>query len=229
MRTPQTIQCNACGARLPMDEAEGHDAGLVKCSYCATTTDVHHLPGSRRRLKVPLPPGLTCEMEGHDLVITKRWFNLNGLVSVAVAVMVSSVFFSNSERWMVRADSPGVVPLVMLFGVLATAYVALCFLLNRTVIRLSPDCFRITHQPLPAPGGGAWTPMEVAQLYCTERMRHHKNGVTVDYEVRSVFEDGSSRVLVNGLPEKTMAIFIEQQLEAAMEIRDVPIGGEVLR
>ncbi|MBL9114095.1 MAG: hypothetical protein JNJ83_03740 [Verrucomicrobiaceae bacterium] len=229
MRTLQTMKCNACGSPLPMDEADPYGSGLLKCAYCGTATDVHSLPGARRRLKVPLPTGMTCETQGHDLIITRRLLGMDSWIFLAVALMVNSIIFSDWDRMMARHGSGGVMPLFLGSIVIVVNYIALSLFINRAVVRLSPDCLSITHQPLPLPGGGEWTPVQVAQLYCTERIRYHKNGATVDYQVRAVFRDGSSRTLVSKLPEKAIAVFIEQKIEEALEIRDIPVGGEVIR
>ena len=65
--------------------------------------------------------------------------------------------------------------------------------------------------------------------YCKEIIRRGKHGPTITYEVWVALTDGAQTRLVGAGLEVEQALYIEQQIELLIELKDKPMSGEVRR
>lgn len=56
-----------------------------------------------------------------------------------------------------------------------------------------------------------------------------KDGPMISYETWVILSDGSNTKLVGGGLEVDQALFIEQQIESLLDVKDRPIAGEYRR
>jgi hypothetical protein len=110
---------------------------------------------------------------------------------------------------------------------LGITYFTACKFLNRTVVDVSPREIRVTIGPLPWPGNRSVAPLQVAQVYREEIVRNTKNGQTVTYSVSAALKDGKKLKLLSGLDTADQALFLEQEIERHLGIRDQPVAGEM--
>jgi len=82
---------------------------------------------------------------------------------------------------------------------------------------------------LPWPGNKSVASYEVKQLFSKEKINHGKNGTHYSYTVQAKMADGRSETLVRGLTEAEQALYIEQQLEQFLGIKDEAVPGELPR
>lgn len=178
-----------------------------------------------------MPPGLTCETSGLNVVITRKWFTPVALFLLffciawdGFLVFWYGIAFSMDAPWIMK-----VFPIVHVAVGVGLTYSTLTMFLNRTIIQAGQGWLSIEHGPLPWLGGGQWEAASFDQLYCKERVSHGKNGTQVNYEVHASMRDQTSRKLLgNGLSED-QALFIEQRIEQALGIADREMPGELRR
>ena len=136
-------------------------------------------------------------------------------------------------RWRVIDDGPGSMQLVMLLFPLVhvavgvgITYRALAGLLNTSSVQVADRMLSVRHFPLP------WWPApkipvdSLEQLYVSKKVKHGKNTATVTYELRAVTREHHGRKLLGGLQTLDQALWLEQEIELLLGIRDRPVAGE---
>jgi hypothetical protein len=108
-------------------------------------------------------------------------------------------------------------------------YTTVAKFVNATRITLARGWLAISHGPLPWSGGLAIDSTTLAQLYCKERISRGRNGPQYRYEVWAVLKDGAHRKLISADLQPEQALYIEQELERALRIRDRAVPGELAR
>lgn len=226
---PLSIKCPNCASALREDDYD-QEKGLMKCGYCRTLL----LPpkaragpqGFRERPPIPLPDGMSLEAASDGVMITRRWRSFMALfVTLMGGLMLSSVFFDQVSRQ--RDLSFGyAVYLIVLFGLV---YYGLAQLINSTRVHVSQAAITVSHGPLPWFGWRQIAAGMVEQVYCKEIVTRGKDGPTVRYEVWVILSDRSNTKLVAGGLEVDQALFIEQQIESLLDVKDRPVGGEYRR
>ena len=122
-----------------------------------------------------------------------------------------------------------------LFGTLHAAvglgllYTVLAMLFNKTTLRISYDSVTVRHGPLPYPGGKTIMRVDVKQFYSQEDISYRKNGQSRTYAVRLLTKNEKTIDLITGLAGRDEALFIEQQVEKFLGIRDESVSDEIPR
>ena len=99
--------------------------------------------------------------------------------------------------------------------------------LNKTVIRVTSGELSVSHGPLPWGGSVRRSLADPKQVYCTEKRHHRKHGCGYTYTVEALKRDNSKLTLVGSLEELDQALFIEQQVEQHLKMRNDRVPGEV--
>ncbi|NLF71841.1 MAG: hypothetical protein GX575_22660 [Candidatus Anammoximicrobium sp.] len=229
------LHCKSCGATLKPENVVERLA-MARCDHCGAVFGIEGLPlsseaqASRQRAPVPMPPGIEVSPFGGSLEITRRWFALPFVFLAFFCVFWDGFMVA----WHAIALSTGAW-FMSAFGLLHTAvgvgltYYTVAGFVNRTVIRAGQGLIEIRHGPLPWPGNKEFVAHEVAQLYSKEKVQHGKNGTQCAYTIHAIMADDRRETLVGGLTEAEQALYIEQQLEQFLGIRDEPVPGELPR
>jgi Tfp pilus assembly PilM family ATPase len=69
---------------------------------------------------------------------------------------------------------------------------------------------------------------DLKQLYAKEKVSSSRNGTSITYEVH-VTRSGRNIKLVSGLESSEQAVYIEQEIEKYLNIKDIPVKGELAR
>lgn len=234
------LVCKACGAAIQAGDVNLERA-MARCRACDEVFGfADQLPDARDprlggralpRAEVALPKGFTLDEAAGQLRLVRRWFS-----GKAFFFLFFSVFWNGVVGVFVGAIIAGAIPLPVLaflslhlaVGV-GMAYFTLCSFLNRTAVLLEGDRLKVVHAPLPWPGARNLAAADLDQLYCREQVTRGKNGTTVTYEVHAALRGGGTVRLLSGLESPEQALFVEQQLEARLGIRDRPVEGELAR
>jgi hypothetical protein len=225
------VNCFKCNAPLAADDVNIQQA-IAKCSKCQA---VFRLDGNGRahdRGQVSKPERISVRHIGSETIMTYRWQWL-----IAVILIPFSVFW-NGITWTIVAlmylDGELNVSLALfmtpfvLVGV-GSAYVAIAFLLNSTTLRATPSMLTIRHAPVPWFGNRRLDPVHIDQLSSHERIHQDKNGPSKTYELIAHMLDGKKVKLIKGLDKPAQALYLEQELEAALAIEDRPMPNEIPR
>ncbi len=252
----EEILCKRCGAPIS-GENFNWDLGLATCAHCGTVfklperaqpalssqlgdflQSVISLPqhptafardaATGDRPPVPLPAKLDVVREAGELRMTHRWFSPR-----FIGMAVFAVFWNGFMLfWHGMALASGAWTM-SLFGLLHTAvgigvgYYTLAGFLNRTTVRAERDHLQIRHAPLPWLGELDARGSELEQLYAKQVVSRNDNNTTITYELHAVLRTGRDRALVKGLDKPELALYLEQELERYLGIRDRPVAGEL--
>jgi hypothetical protein len=228
------ITCTRCGALLPADDVNLQSMA-AKCGSCNAVFSIADqiAPAEgwspRARLDVPLPERFTVEHPAGGLQISWRWYS-----PAAIFLTIFAVFWNGFVCvWisLVLSSGAGFFALFASIHALAgigVAYGALSMFLNATRVDASYGMLSVRHGPLPAFGNLDLPRDSLRQLYCLERVSSSRRG-TVTYELKALKADGSSVAVLQGLQSTEQALFLEQELERFLGIKDVPMSGELLK
>jgi len=231
--TPQLIElkCRNCGSQLdPADISP--QLAAARCRHCHAlfaipTTVPVAAEEAIPRPEVGLPKGFTLGHEGPDLVITRRWFNPSAFV-----LLFFTLFWNGfMVVWHGIAISEGQW-IMSAFGLIHTAIgVGLAYsvagtFLNSTVIQAGTRGIGIRNGPLPWRGNKTLSRDQIQQIYCQEKVRRGKNGTSVNYHLTAVTPGNGREVLLKNITESDQALFLEQQIEKHLGIKDTRVAGE---
>lgn len=233
------LACPSCGASFRASDLD-RSLGIATCHACGEVLDLRtRSPADEARLDaltrpapsgaVPLPQKFQVTDSGGQLEVRWRWFNAGHVFSLGFAVLWNAFMVA----WMGGAILGKAWPMVA-FGSLhalvgvGLAYWSLAGLLNSTRVRLSQGELRVTHGPVPWPGG-LWRREDLAQLYGEESASRRNNRTHLTWTLCAMTRDGRRHSLVKGLTEKAQVLWLERTLEARMNIVDQPVHGEMAK
>ena len=187
---------------------------------------------------VPRPQRLNVTEEGRSLRVSWRWFTMASLGLLLFCVLWDSFLVTWYAAAFGRTDSGSETPWMMVvfpIGHVAVGigmtYFTVASFVNTSAVEISDESVRVHHGPMPWPGNRVVPSSEIEQVYCTEGggWASYSNRYRQVYRVQIALKDGSSRVLVKGLADLEMALYIEQAIEVKLDIEDRPVRGEVGR
>lgn len=218
------VACTRCGATID-DAAIDRTRDIATCAACGTLVDVRLQLAAvatehpREREPVDLPAGMRIERGvGGNVTLTRRWLRSKHIVFVIIVAAASAGL---AWAWREYGASVGVIIGVVFVG---TWYLRLLgVLINSTRIEARGGEVHVSHGPLPSL---MFKPAHV-RAEQIEQLYAARFGAL--YEVKAALGDGSTLSLVRPLVSPEQAIFVEQQLEAALGLTDAPIEGELER
>ena len=232
------LVCPTCGTAVAAEDMNLERA-MARCRKCNEVFGfAGQVAGSREpylgralpRAEVPLPKRFRIE-DGSPFRIIHRWFGPKAFLFVFFTVFwdgVVAVFVAGIIKGAIPLPVLAFISLHLAVGV-GVAYYTLALFINRTAVEVDGDRLRVTHGPLPWPGNRDLGTGELQQLWSRERISRSKNGTSVTYEVHAALKSGSVVQLLTGLDAPEQALFVEQQLESRLGIRDAPVEGELAR
>lgn len=232
------IRCDSC--REPVPAADVNlDTVLAKCRKCNAVFDFSRqvdrrdpTPAKARRDKgeIPMPAGFLVEDDGRTLDITRKWARGPGCFMLFFSV------FWNGVTWTITigsffSDAPLFARFFMIpFQVigLVTAYIAVAFFCNRTIIRIADDRLTVRARPIPWMNNRDLAVDTLDQLWCMEYVAYTQNDVPqFRFSVEAMLKDGTKLRLIPGLEQPEQALYLEGLLEKKLGIVDRPMGGEI--
>jgi hypothetical protein len=203
---------------------------IFRCEYCGCYCQVEtDAPDNIERPETPMPKGFTVKRSKSELKITRDWFNMAviGITFFCLfwnGFMVMWFGITISQRiWMMAAFGS----LHALIG-LGVAYGVLAGWLNQTVVKVNSTSLEVTSGPIPVPGNKLLKTVDIKQLYSKEKTSRGES-TSYSYEVHVVTYDKKDETLVAGLTDSAQALYIEQQIEHALGIKDRLVRGELER
>lgn len=223
-----TIICKHCATKIKPENINP-ETQFATCPQCGAVVAP---PGAELRDPVPAQRTIQLEQLGEEVIFTRRWSDEN--LWQHVATWAGCHLFFGLAYNQARLTGNGGVWALILLGVLSVGltYWLLSRLINKTVVRANPLQVAITTGPLPtftAPRRVAAS--EIKQLYARKREHHGpRNAKYITYDVWLQFADTRpDEVLVKELATVAEALYLEQQMELALRLRDVPVANELPR
>lgn len=228
------FKCPSCASAIQEADLD-LTRGLAKCSYCGSVMNLTasfgggSREGQGRREPVALPKRMTFAKTLHGIEITRSWYThvVWGLV-IFCLFWDGFLVFWYATAFATDAPTPALLfPLIHVTVGLFLSYYVVASFVNTTRVAVERGMVRISHGPVPWPGGRELAGMNLRQLFCKEHISRSKNGVTVTYQLWALHEDGSTKTKLLANMELEQALFFEQELEKALGIQDRPQPGEV--
>ncbi|MFN8373289.1 MAG: hypothetical protein U0694_10500 [Anaerolineae bacterium] len=233
------IHCRYCASEIPAANIN-LDKLLAKCSNCNAVFSIAGEMGlaqgekpkaAAKRMSVPLPTRVSMDETAGELVIRRKWFSpVSTLPLTFFAVIWNgflvfwySIALSSGEGQMALCGS-----LHLAVGLFLTYWVAAQFI-NETVITANAETLDIKSGPIPTTGNKALTAVDIAQIYCMEKISRGRRSTTVTYEVAAIMQDQRRESLLTGLYNPEQALFIEQEVERFLGIENRGVPGELGR
>src|SRR5690606_23292896 len=229
------FRCKVCDGLLKAQDIDLR-TGIATCAYCHAVmrfeelaSDAPALPAERPRIE--LPDRFTVDDSGGELTITRRWF------SPAIIFLAFFCVFWDGFLifWYVMGVAAGAPIIMFIFPLIhvgvgaGLTYFCVASFVNRTTITVGHGQLAIHHGPLPWPGGGNYETDELKQLYCEEKIRRGKNGPRHSYGLAAVTRDGRKLKLLSSVEDADQVLFLEQQIEDYLQIKDEAVAGELPR
>lgn len=237
------LVCASCQRPIPAEDIN-LDMAIAKCRGCDSVFSFLDTlaPASSSgtvaepSLPVPVPKRFRVDEVGKELTISYRWFSpvsffliffcifWDGFLIVWYAIALGAIFGGKGEpmTWVMA-----VFPLIHVAVGIGLTYYTIATFFNRTVIRSAGGEVSVRHGPLPWYGNQRVPTSDVRQVYCTEKMRHHKHGHSISYNVNLLRRDQSKATLLSHLSELDEALFIEQKLRECLGLEDEHVAGAI--
>lgn len=146
---------------------------------------------------------------------------LHGLILLIIAAGFTYVALTEGLYFLIIAS-------------VALVYFAAVRTFNKHRIRTDSTSLQVTQGPLPWPGARKLNVSDIEQLFSTEHESRHEIGNDSDrrIEIRKNYQlsartRSKQRVkLLKGLSDPLQALWLEQELERALGIRDTRVAGE---
>ncbi len=191
-------------------------------------------------LHAPMPDRITREVLPSGLRLTYTWFTpaawfllvfcvlWNGFLVMWYSKAGSIIDWSKGLDALAGPEAMFVLfPLLHVAAGIGITWFTACSFVNRTMIDVSPREIRVRIGPVPWPGNRAVAPAQVAQVYREEIVRHTKNGQSITYQLSVALKDGKKLKLVSGVNAADQALYLEQEIERHLGIRDQAVVGEM--
>jgi hypothetical protein len=229
------LTCKSCRSVISADDVNLGN-GLAKCRACNAVFRFDDDPalavgGTRPRERMKAPRSLAQETAGGRITFRHRWFSPKFLFLVFFCVVWDG-FLVFWYTMAIAGDAPLVFKLFPLIHVTVGAgltYYTIAGFVNTTTVTLDRGHLSVRYGPLPWPGKLDVDTGRFRQLYCEEKVSRGKNGVTYTYDLKAVMSDGERRKIVSGLDSPDVPLYLEQQMEEWLKIRDEPVPGELRR
>ncbi len=202
----------------------------IHCKNCGSVfncKDELSKVSNNMRDDIKLPDGIKIKKDISGLNIERRWLNSKYGFLAFFTVIYGFYFFDNITSPTPRITSP---PSVQALAGVALTYIALSGCINRTNIIVNPQLLIIKHGPIPARGNKHLNAGELKQLYSRERVGYTRNrSPNYSYELHAETKSGKDIKLLTGLENKEQVLYIEQEIERFLRVKDEPVRGEIPR
>lgn len=223
--------CNLCQTTIP--EADlNMESGLAHCPNCHavfnfTSVFTAEKPDAQT---MDAPEGLTSTQDTEGLHLIYRWRKGHLSVQVLSVALVNALviwWLADAFRQQ-RVDQAAVGLAFLVVGIWAIGSLFLT-LFNRTHIRITINQLMV-RQGLLSPAGRRAMPREqIKQVYVVQLKQGTGKHMHIRYRVQAALYDYPDMVLVENLGDPRDALYIEQQVERYLSIRDVRVAGEFAR
>jgi hypothetical protein len=247
------LNCKHCGAAISAEDIH-LERLAAKCRACSAVFGFSLQPeeAPKPRPHVALPRKFSLRREGDELELSWRSRSLQPggtiggvLVSLIMWAAVVGIPFSNKRKYRLDNLGNGIIYALMVLVTLLLTYGTLLLLFNRTLIRVTahaprgggpyrrgaagPRALTIRYTPIPTANDSTLDASHIKQLYCRELRHSSKGREYATYELYAALAEGKDIKLIDDLTSADQALFLEQELETCLGIRDVPMPGELAR
>lgn len=234
------LYCKKCKEPILADNINLHTI-LAKCHQChevfsfaddiGISKKLYEKDSFHPRAKIPKPKNIVIDKEGDDLLIYQKWFSFKYIPLAFFCIAWDSflIFWYTTALLTKGPWIMFVFPIAHLAVGVGLTYITLAGFLNKTYIYIHESTMLIRHGPLPWPGNRELSTNELEQLFSQEEVNTGKNGSTYTYQLSAILKNNEKIKLLSNLESPETALFIEQEIESWLKIKDRPVPGEIAR
>lgn len=179
-------------------------------------------------MDIGLPDKLSLEKFPTYIRITRKWFGIQTIFITVFAVFWNGLLYSYYGALHEEADSfDRLFPLIHVGAGIFMTYYAIASWFNTSTVSVSKQIIEIIHKPIPWFGNKSISSMDLKQLYVKERVTRQNNGNNITYEVHAILYSGTNAKLLTGLETSEQALYIEQEIEKYLGIKNARVKGEI--
>lgn len=183
-----------------------------------------------------IEPGLPEKLEffnhGTYIEIVRKWFN-KSIIFLTFFIMFWDGFLFFWYWTLLQNPMDSIDTMALIFPVLHVAvgiwltYSVITGWVNRTHVLVSRNKIAIQHKPIPAFGSKEINAMDIKQIYAKEIVKHTRKSTSTAYAVQAITHSGKTIDLIDRLDNTEQALYIEQEIEKYLRIKDQPVKGEI--
>jgi hypothetical protein len=213
------------------------ELAVIKCNDCGSIFDllprpeveIQSPPKPSKREKVELPEKYKISRNHDALEISWRWYN-HGYIGLAffclswdsfLVFWYYLAFVGDEIAWAMVIFPVAFVAV----GVFLT-YWTLAGLLNRTVLSATTTQLSIRHRPLPWFGNKKFPSDGLSQLFVKEFVRSRSDRSLNIYDLMALGKGGRRLKLLSKIEKVEQALYLEQEIEEHLGIRDRQVPGD---
>jgi hypothetical protein len=179
-------------------------------------------------MDIGLPEKLSLQRFPDYIHISRKWFGFQVIFMTVFAVFWNFFLVNFYANMSENADIfARLFPLIHVAVGIGITYYVIAGWFNTSNVVVSKNTIEINHKPVPWFGNKKLKSTELKQLYAKEKVNRNNNGTTVTYEVHAVLNSGNNLKLLSGLETSEQALYIEQEIEKYLNIKNAPVRGEI--
>lgn len=169
-----------------------------------------------------LPANMSVKVLDNELVITHRQYSGVRQIIIPSAVIFSFLLCGLLPLFVSKLNTEGILCINLLncFWV-GIGYLLLRGVVNTMVVQVTSERLMMKNGPLPPIQNMRINTQHIKQLYVKQR-----KGKTISYEVCLVTKQGRHEKIVPILETAEQALYLEQEIERFLSIKDIPMPGE---
>ena len=180
------------------------------------------------RMPLSLPSGLELDRSGPYLQMAYKWFGWNTVYLSVFVVIWDGILFILYAGMRGHLDPMALLlPSVHVVAGIVMTYSAIAGWFNRTYLRVGRGMLEVFHRPVPWIGNKTLPATEIRQLFVKDHVEYRNKILTVTFEVHAITQEGKTIKLVRGLASHEQALFMEQEVEKYLGLKDIPVKGEL--
>ncbi|WP_087024595.1 hypothetical protein [Thaumasiovibrio subtropicus] len=187
----------------------------------------------KERIAIGISNGMNISTTPVGLIIERKWFSSNTLFLTVFTIawygFLLNWYTNIPNIWPINAENmmAALFPLIHVSVGISLTYYVIASYFNKTTVTVSPSVVESRITPIPFGFKKSITSKSIEQVYCKEVTTEGRNRKHVSYEVRVVLKDQRHIGLVSGFESSEQALFLQQEIEAYLGIKDVSVKGEL--
>ena len=225
------IKCPQCKTES-LSENINLDNMLAKCHVCNSVFNFEEEINkpARKRREILLPEGMEMLKLGDELSIEVKWRKSSSSYLMIFTIIWNIIIIPIAIGVILSGE------LIVLLGMglhllvgISLGYYMITILLNTSYIIVDPFNLIVEHRPLKLPfyPNRSIPANQIDQVYVKKYSTGSTNGQTTwAYAVNGKLSNGDDISLVKRLKNGNHALFVEQEIEKHLKIKDVKVGEE---
>ena len=179
-------------------------------------------------VELGFPEKIKLNYQGTYIEIVRKWFSWKIVLLTIFAVFWDSCLFQIYKNLKPHTDTIAFFfPFLHVAVGFVISYQAIAGWFNSTHIKVGHDYITVRHRPFPYIGNKTINASDIKQLYSKEKVSRNEDNTSITYEVHAITHSGKNVKVVRGLDASEQALFIEQEIEKYLGIKDSPVKGEL--